>query len=197
MKTVLFIILLSFASLASVSQSLYKQENQTFVLSGTSNINDWKMTSNEATGTAIIDVKNNTLYSIEYLQISIPAESLNSNRPGMDMIAQKAMNTDKYPTILYTLNNIVSITPIGNKIEVVAIGQLNFNGVIRNLQMTVMGEIKNNQIVFEGRASVRMTDYNIDPPVALFGTIKTADETVVYFNIKFTKKQEFTQQSEK
>ncbi len=65
------------------------------------------------------------------------------------------------------------------------------------LDMLVKGRIKNNQIIFEGSAPVKMSDHNIEPPVALFGTVKTDDETSVYFKINFTRKQEFNQQSEK
>ena len=190
-------LLVALLPLTGISQAIFKQENQTFVLSGTSNLQDWVMISKEATGSAIIDMKDNKIYSISFLQITIPSESLKSNKPGMDKIAYKAMRTNQYPTILFTLQDVVKIVNINDEIEMTVKGKLSLSGVERELFMTVRGRIKNNQIIFEGSAPVRMSDHNIEPPVALFGTVKTADETSVYFKINFTKKQEFNQQSEK
>ena len=197
MKKLVLIALVALISFAGFGQAIYKQENQTFVLSGTSNLQDWVMISKEATGTAIIDIKDNKLYSISFLQISIPSESLKSNKPGMDRIAYKAMRTDLFPTILYTFKEVVKIVTRDNQIEMTVRGKLNLSGVEKDLDMNVKGRIHNNQIIFEGNAPVRMTNHNIEPPVALFGTVKTGDETSVYFKINFTKKQEFNQQSEK
>lgn len=197
MKKLILIALVALTAFAGSGQAIYKQENQTFVLSGTSNLQDWVMISKEAMGTAIIDMKDNKFYSISYLQISIPSESLKSNKPGMDRIAYKAMRTDIFPTILYTFKEVVKVITKENQIELTVRGKLNLSGVEKDLDMNVKGRIHNNQIIFEGNAPVRMTDHNIEPPVALFGTVKTGDETSVYFKINFTKKQEFNQQSEK
>lgn len=196
-RTIIIALLIALLPASGISQAIYKQENQTFVLSGSSNLQGWVMISKEASGTAIIDVKDDKLYSISFLQISIPSESLKSNKPGMDKIAHKAMRVNNYPTILFTLKEVLSITSKGSDIEVWVRGNLNLSGVDRMIDMLVKGRIKNNEIIFEGTAPVKMTDHNIEPPVALFGTLKTADETSVYFKINFTKKQEFNQQSEK
>jgi polyisoprenoid-binding protein YceI len=196
-RTIIIALLIALIPASAISQAIYKQENQTFVLSGTSNLQDWVMISKEASGSAVIDMKDDKIYSISQLQISIPAESLKSNKPGMDRIAFKAMRTNNYPTILYTLKEVVRMVSNGNEIEMKVRGQLILSGIERELEMTVKGTVKYNHIIFEGSAPVRMTDHNIEPPVALFGTVKTADETSVYFKINFTKKQEFNQQSEK
>jgi hypothetical protein len=42
------------------------------------------------------------------------------------------------------------------------------------------------QLAFEGSQTIKMTDYGITPPTALFGTLKTGDEITITFKTNFT-----------
>ena len=53
--------------------------------------------------------------------------------------------------------------------------------------MDVNYEIYSNIIVFRGELTLKMSDYEISPPTALMGTIKTGDEVTIRFSIPFQK----------
>ena len=38
---------------------------------------------------------------------------------------------------------------------------------------------------FTGSIKIVMSDYGIEPPVAMFGTLKTGDEVTIDFELKF------------
>ena len=49
--------------------------------------------------------------------------------------------------------------------------------------MTLAG----NKVTLTGATKLKMTDYKIDPPKALMGTITTGDEITIKFNTVLTK----------
>jgi hypothetical protein len=47
-------------------------------------------------------------------------------------------------------------------------------------------KIASNMVALEGEKTFNMTDYAIEPPKALFGTITTGDEITIKFKSIFT-----------
>lgn len=183
--TILNLLIVLLAISGAIAQSAYKISNQNFVVAGTSNIHDWTMISKEATATAVIDMKDGKIKEIVSLKITIPAESLKSSKSGMDKVAYKAMKTNKYSTIVFTLKNVKRLTVKGNETEITATGKLNLSGVEKDYTMTVKGKVLNNQIIFEGSVPIKMTDHKIDPPTAMLGAVKSGDDTTVTFKVEF------------
>ena len=176
----------------AVAQSTYRISNQNFVVAGTSNIHDWTMVSNKATATAVMDIKDGKINEIVSLKLTVPAESLKSNKSGMDKVAYKAMKTDTYSTIVYTLKEVKKITVKGNETEIVANGKLSLSGVERDYTMTVKGKVVNNKIIFEGSTPIKMTSHRIDPPTAMLGAVRSGDDTTVSFKVEFSQSTETT-----
>lgn len=50
-------------------------------------------------------------------------------------------------------------------------------------------KLENGSLPFEGSEAISMTDYDIEPPPTLFGTIKATPEITIYFKAKFYCKQ--------
>ena len=184
-KTILNLITVLLVSSAAFAQATYKISNQSFTVAGTSNVHDWTMTSKEATATSVMKIEEGKINEIKSLKLTIPAESLKSDKTSMDKVAYKAMKTDKNATIIYTLTDIKKITTKGNEAEIIATGKLNLSGSEKEYTMTVKGKVVNNQVTFEGSLPVKMTDHKIDPPTALFGAVKSGDATTVTFKVTF------------
>jgi hypothetical protein len=66
---------------------------------GTSNIHDWDMISETASGNLVAVVENNKLTTIKSLVVELQAESLKSEKSGLDKNAYKALKTDKFKII--------------------------------------------------------------------------------------------------
>ena len=57
-------------------------------------------------------------------------------------------------------------------------------GTKREFKTKVKISYTNGKIMLSGEKDFKLTDFNIEPPTAVFGTIKTGDEVVIHYNIQ-------------
>jgi polyisoprenoid-binding protein YceI len=154
-----------------------------FIVTGTSNLQAWEMASETASGKAEMDIAEGRIVKIHSINISIPAESLSSGKPAMDKKANEALKTDKFKYINYKLSRIESIKNQNGSSLVNAIGTLTIAGITRPIKVKAKGEVRGEEISFEGNHTLLMSDFNIDPPVAMMGALKTGDQLEVKFKV--------------
>ncbi|PQV51148.1 polyisoprenoid-binding protein YceI [Jejuia pallidilutea] len=184
--TILFLFVITMLPLQNILAQAFKLNNQksSLVVYGTSNIHDWDIKTESYDGAITFeDVSQGTLKA---LNITVIAESLKSGKNGMDKNTYKALKTDDYKNIRFTLLKVNTITPKGeNTYAVEATGNLNIAGKTNAINIEFVVEIANNQVKLVGEKKIKMTDYNIEPPKALFGTITTGDEVIIKFESIF------------
>jgi polyisoprenoid-binding protein YceI len=111
-----------------------------------------------------------------------------SGKSGMDKNTYKALNTDKYKNITYTLNKVNGIEKLsGNDYKVKTTGSLMIAGVKKDINLNFNLNCNSDQLVLKGQYKLNMTDFKIDPPTAMFGTIKTGEEVLIKFETHFNK----------
>lgn len=67
-------------------------------------------------------------------------------------------------------------------------GNLNVAGTTKSIDLVVKGELlPNGAILFEGMKALKMTDFNVKPPTALLGVLKTGNEVFISFRITVSK----------
>jgi len=155
------------------------------VIEGTSNVHDWDMKSEKGTCTAIFEINNaGAPTGLSTLSFTVPAESLKSEHKGMDKNTYKALGTDKYASISFTAGT-AAIKPAGDgNYLLTAKGKLTISGVTKDVLLTATGVVNpDKSITYSGAYQLKMTDYNVAPPKAVFGTIKTGDKITVKFNL--------------
>lgn len=180
-------VLIAIAGLFLFLNPLHAQEK--FVLAsgtdlkveGTSTLHDWEMVSNKAGGEAIIELNGNQLESIKGLKVTLPVSSLQSGKGQMDNIAHETLKADKHPEIRFELKEVQQITDKMVK----ASGNLTIAGTTRPVVMEVKYDVNGKTISFTGSKGIRFTDFKMDPPKAMFGTIKTGDELQLSMNATF------------
>lgn len=175
------------ASLTSVTganaQSAYKGSAVNTVIEGTSNIHDWKMKSQKGNASATVTLNGNSISNVSSISFVMPAESLKSEHTQMDKNTYKALNTTKYPTISYTSSS-ASIKPNGSGFILTSKGKLTISGVSKDVELVAHGKLNaDNSITFTGSHKLKMTDYKVQPPTAVFGTIKTGDGITVKYDL--------------
>ncbi|MBN3521113.1 YceI family protein [Algoriphagus lutimaris] len=180
--TILFLLL----AVESTAQTKFSfSELKEMKVSGTSTIHDWEMVAeNGVSATASMSLENGQLKGIFCLKVELKAESLKSGNKGMDTNAYKALVTDKYSTISFELVGPAKIS--GNKIS--ASGRMTISGTSQTIPMVVLYQVNGTKITFSGTKEIKFTDYNIEPPKAVFGTIKTGNELTLSFDIALTQK---------
>ncbi|MEX2595077.1 MAG: YceI family protein [Anditalea sp.] len=160
-----------------------------FTVSGTSSLHDWTLTSHSASGEAIINLEESALKDILKLSVAIKAETLKSGKSGMDGNTYKALKTKKNPEISFSLKQIKSIEKKGDHYLVEAGGTLTIAGESRMVSLQAKAYPDMKKIQLSGSKTFNMTDFKVDPPTALLGTIKTGDEITVHYNFTFINKK--------
>ncbi|WP_074226153.1 YceI family protein [Algoriphagus halophilus] len=178
--TILFLLL----AVQSTAQTKFSfSELKEMKVSGTSTIHDWEMVAEKGvSATASMSLENGQLKGIFCLKVELKAESLKSGNKGMDNNAYKALVTDKHPTISFELVGPAQIN--GNKIS--ANGKMTISGTSQTIPMVVAYQVNGSKVTFSGTKEIKFTDYKIDPPKAVFGTIKTGNELTLSFDIALT-----------
>lgn len=185
-KKYLFLLLpLLLISVGLKAQTKYKLANAELSVSGTSSLHDWTMTSSIASGGASVTADGATLKDIQNLNVTMKAQTLKSGKGGMDDNAYKALKTKNNPDIKFTMKEVKSIVKKDNNYLIEAVGTLSIAG--ENRTVTVQGEAhpSNGTLKITGNKKFKMTDFKIDPPTALMGTIKTGDEITINFNLTY------------
>ena len=100
----------------------------------------------------------------------------------MDDNTYKALKESKYPTISYSLK---SYAVEGEVIYLT--GDLTIAGVTKPVKFKSTYTVDGNSLHFIGNYKFKMTDFGIDPPTAVMGTIKTGDVVDIRFDFKYNK----------
>jgi polyisoprenoid-binding protein YceI len=172
------------SNLISAQQfNLLNGESKLTVL-GTSSLHDWHVNAENQSGKIVF--KNLETGEIEKCNVEIIAESLKSGKSSMDKNTYKALKTDSYKTISFQLVDVKATISKGNgKFTVQTQGDLTIAGVKKRVSLDFTTTVADNKITLVGEKKFKMTDFKIDPPKAMFGTITTGDEVTIKFSTIF------------
>lgn len=168
----------------TIAQILYKQTgNSGIAISGTSTLHDWTMTSKEVKCQATIEINTDgTPTKLSALSLSVRSESLKSEHKAMDKNAYSTLSTDEHAAITFDL---ISATLVQHKIQ--CVGNLTIAGVTKEISVEALYKILPNYgLLCTGTKKLKMSDFGVDAPTFMFGTVKTGDEITVTFSIALT-----------
>lgn len=148
-------------------------------ISGTSSLHDWEMTSKTASGKAVMTAVEQEVTDIKSLTVEMEAESLKSGKKAMDKNTYKALQTDVHKKIKFELNNAAKLANGNWNLT----GTFTIAGTTKKVTIPAKIASKGNIHTVSGSYSFKLTDYNITPPTALMGTIKTGNDVKISFQI--------------
>lgn len=160
-------------------------------IDGTSNLHEWscKATSLEATveldASAAARVSVAPPKALKRVEVKVPVKSLKCNHGGMDGNVYKALKADDSPEISYIMASFEASPSSGTDDFVLhATGTLTIAGKENQLAMDVKAtRLPDGTVKAIGVVPIKMTDYGIKPPTAIFGRLKTGDEVKVNFEL--------------
>jgi polyisoprenoid-binding protein YceI len=174
----------------ALTQNGYTLTNDyTVTIRGTSNLHAWDENVKIVSGDGNVNWNKDGSFDLNAVSIKMSVHSIKSDMGAvMNNNTYKALKADTYPEIIFKLTvPIKSIQSKPDQNSISAKGTLTIAGVTKTVDMKVKVFMQEqNKLTFEGSQSIKMTDFGIDPPTALFGTLKTGDEITIYFKTNFT-----------
>jgi polyisoprenoid-binding protein YceI len=183
------LLVMAFSTQISVAQS-YQLDNASSKLKvdGTSNIHDWQINAENQQGKLSVEFENGKLVELQQLDFIVMAESLKSGKGSMDKNTYKALNTGKYKQIVFKLTKVKSINcSASNSCKVAVTGNLTIAGTTKPIDLTFELNNGESRITLSGSKTIKMTDFGVEPPTAMFGTITTGDALDIKFESIFKK----------
>ena len=190
-KTLSFLITTILLVQTLHSQNFNLSNNSSITISGTSSLHDWDVEVESFSGNILFNDFENM--DISDIKINVISESLKSGKKGMDKNTYKALKTDDHKNILFQFSKIESLTKIDDSsYRINGQGQLSITGVTRDVNIDFLltkNDLENGEgtCSITGSCTINMTDFGIEPPKALLGTIKTGEVIKVKFNTSFFK----------
>jgi len=186
MKTIIkktFTALALFAVIMSANaQKNYTLDAKTnFSVSGTSTMHDWTMKSATGTGTANLTVTNSKLEKISSLTVTLPAETIKSEKKSMDKVAYEALKTKENKNIKYVLKSAEKV----NENTWNLTGTYTIAGVSKEVKTQVKSTVTNGVVSLQGSNKITFKQFGMKSPTAMLGTIKTGEDLTVKFNLNF------------
>lgn len=167
-----------------VGQS-YEVKNYTMTVSGTSTLHDWVSEVGTIDCKGSYTLKNNTLADLNDVVVKIKVASIKSTKgKTMDNKTYEAFDYKNNPEIIFTLTK-ESIDAATATVKLG--GTLTMAGVSKPIDLSLNYKIlTGGELKIIGSKKISMTDFGMEPPTAMMGTIKVGNDVVVSFDITLT-----------
>jgi len=188
------------ALLAMVATAAGAQETARVVVSpesklwidGTSNLHEWscKATTLDAAvdfdAAAALQLASAPPKALKKVHVKVPVRSLKCNHNGMDGNVYKALKAENDDASISYIMATFESAPGDAKdsFTLHTTGSLTIAGVEKKLAMDVIAtRMPDGSVRATGMVPIKMTDYGIKPPTAIFGRLKTGDDVKVNFEL--------------
>jgi len=155
--------------------TLDKANSQLSIL-GTSSVHDWASIVEKFDASATL--KDNELANVKF---EAQVKSIKSGKSGMDKNTYTALDADHHSKISFAAS---SLKIEGDKLT--GNGSLTIKGKTNQIPVSLSIQQKGVYII-SGEIDLKMTDYGVEPPTALLGTIKTGDTITIAITLSLKK----------
>jgi len=173
------------------AQEVYKlvPSKSSLIIKGTSSLHDWSMKATDLSCNLKSDVENMNLQRISNVDFSCHVDKIVSNESGiMDSKAHDALKEDKFPVISFKFLSQSALDGTNQQFKGTITGNLTLAGKTRTISIPFDGSLQSNgDILVKGTIPIKMSDYGITPPTAIFGTLKTGDLVNLQYTFEFSK----------
>ncbi len=193
MKKWIFLIC-AFYILTGYSQKFNLLPSSSITVDGTSTLLDWTVKAEIINGSINVttnintnsNLKKSNLFSISIL---VPVRNIKSEKgETMDNKMYRALKIEDFPNILYTLIHSDEFTTFSLNDSLINFsGVLNIAGVEKTIHCKTKATFSNDLLILEGEIPLKLSDFNIEPPSAMFGQIETGDDITINFKLEFEK----------
>jgi hypothetical protein len=181
-------LVLLFGTIGAKAQSDYSVKSVTGSVSGTSTLHSWKSAITKVRVRGSLKKNGSTLSSVNNVVVKIPVSGIISTEgKSMDKKTYQAFKSDKNPLITYSFNTAQVQVSAAHVITIEASGTMSMAGTTLPEDLTATGKVlPNGDLEFVITKQLKMTSFNMKPPTALLGTIKSGDLITLDFDMILT-----------
>jgi polyisoprenoid-binding protein YceI len=188
LKLFLFVLLAGFATNAmaqanqNASRYVFASDTQIFI-DGTSTIHDWTCDVTKSSGSYAVGASASPT-DIASGQFVVMVDDIDCGKGQMNKKMKNALTGNDAKSITFKLTSATATEKANQTFGLALAGTLEIAGVTKPIELTATGsKTGNNKVKFEGSVSLVMSEYGIDPPTALLGTLHTGDEVTIRFAV--------------
>ncbi|MCK0190975.1 YceI family protein [Arenibacter sp. F20364] len=182
MKNILTLLSLLFLVFIGYAQESYTLSKESVLkINGSSTIHDWTVTANSMKGSMNMNANTikNLLFQVEVAQIK------SERGAAMDKKMHAALKMEDHPEVSFKLQEIKKTAGSENTFQIN--GMLNIAGVEKAVAITSEYQEAGGNYVFKGSKEIKLQDYDMEPPTAMFGQIIVGDNVTIDFDLVYTK----------
>ncbi len=176
MKKAVFLILFMSMSIVGFSQTTYALASESSLqIEGTSTVHSWVVTANTLHGNLKATGKD-----LKEIDFEVEVADIKSERGAtMDKKMHAALKKEEHPKVFFKLKEV--------KNSAVLVGELNIAGQEKTVEIPVQITEEGDALKIAGEHTIKLQDYNMQPPTAMFGQIVVGDDVTVKFDLVFKK----------
>lgn len=175
-------------NVSSQTLSFHPGPGSYVTVTGTSTLHDWEMKSDDIVSEVQFRTnEEGEPENLESLIFKLNKTTLKSDKSGLEKRAYDALNARQFPDITFEMHGNTSVQRNGDSYVVRSSGDLSVAGMTRQIRINatcINGE--EAKLVCTGSQQLKMSDFNIDPPVMMLGALRTGDEVTISYNIVLT-----------
>jgi len=163
-------------------------------IEGRSNVSEFECQANQyfAEATIFDDTQREIefLQSVDervFLQVEIRVDGFECGKSRMNRDLQEALKSAEFPEITFLFDSATLLDTPPNEdeaFEIEVLGSLTVAGNKRDIQFVTRAYfLQEHRVRAIGKTTIRMSDFNVEPPTALMGLIKAEDELSVNFDL--------------
>ncbi|HWH50216.1 MAG TPA: YceI family protein [Gemmatimonadaceae bacterium] len=187
-------LLIAFTATAAAAQETARvavAPDSKLWIDGTSNLHDWSCKADKIEANVDLDKAAAAQLdaappkALKRVEVKVAVKALKCGHGAMDNNLYKALNADATPDVTYILATFDAAPgATSDTFTLKTVGSLNIAGKENQLSMDVVAtRMPDGTVIAKGSVPIKMTDYGIKPPTALFGRLKTGDDVKVNFEL--------------
>lgn len=193
------------AAAGARAATVFETQNPTHVtLEGSSNLSSWRCRSREIDIRLELDMPlaeinarieslttgstSPQLHPPPRFHLTLPVRSMRCGNRMMDRDVHRSLKMRQHPAIEFTLTGLargVTHETPGDRYRTAVTGDVSVAGTKRPVTIEVEGwRLAHDAFYLRAKIPMRMTDFGVRPPTALFGLIRARDEITAYFELR-------------
>jgi len=175
MRKIAFVFFMCCGVCCIAQESFMLSSKSVLTIEGTSTAKDWEVSAESMLGHLSI-----TNELIDKLNVEVHVAHIKSERgPSMDNKIYAALKGEEHPKIIFITND--------SKTDGVLTGALTIAGIEKEIESIANVVVEKDQISISGDQKIRLEDFGVVRPSAMFGQIVVGELVTINYHLIFTK----------